>query len=95
MISHVRIERSDSIDNQHSIGSMTNYNMTIHMHCIGNMGSIETLPNGIKRKISQKCKRNYENVLPPEQNSSASGANQLHLYANTIDSLVKQLTWLR
>ncbi|KRY41792.1 hypothetical protein T01_11463 [Trichinella spiralis] len=67
----------------------------IHMHCIGNMGSIETLPNGIKRKFSQKCKRNYENVLPPEQNSSASGANQLHLYANTIDSLVKQLTWLR
>ncbi|KRY21074.1 hypothetical protein T12_11137 [Trichinella patagoniensis] len=74
MISHVRIERSDSIDNQHSIGSMTNYNSLrkkqvlhlmesvlnklqysciIHMHCIGNMGSIETLPNGIKRKISQ------------------------------------------
>ncbi|KRZ68628.1 hypothetical protein T10_11670 [Trichinella papuae] len=25
----------------------------IHMHCIGNMGSIETLPNGIKRKFSQ------------------------------------------
>ncbi|KRZ44492.1 hypothetical protein T4C_8159 [Trichinella pseudospiralis] len=25
----------------------------IHMHCIGNMGSIETPSNGIKRKFSQ------------------------------------------